>query len=93
MLFCCGEEILTELLWRLGFPSESILRRSITIPGVLPRKTASLLLRNSADRPKVIPPENMTNLAVIGQFVEIPDEHGFQCVRSPISCEPTDASP
>lgn len=73
MLVCSGEEIMTELLWHLGFPSESILNNSITVPCVMPRRTASLLPRACGDRPNVIP-EGMTNLAVIGQFVEIPDE-------------------
>jgi oleate hydratase len=73
MLNCSGEEIMTELLWHLGFLSQSILRNSITIPSVMPRMTASLLPRAFGDRPNIIP-EGMTNLAVIGQFVEIPDE-------------------
>lgn len=73
MLNCSGEEIMTELLWHLGFLSPSILKNSITIPSVMPRMTASLLPRAYGDRPKVIP-EGMTNLAVIGQFVEIPNE-------------------
>ncbi|KAJ6027947.1 hypothetical protein N7540_003523 [Penicillium herquei] len=73
MLNCSGEEIMTELLWHLGFPSQSILQNSITIPSVMPRMTASLLPRAYGDRPNVIP-QGMTNLAVIGQFVEIPDE-------------------
>lgn len=73
MLLCSGEEIMTELLWHLGFPSESILNHSITMPCVMPRRTASLLPRSYGDRPKVLP-ENITNLAVIGQFVEIPNE-------------------
>jgi oleate hydratase len=73
MLFCSGEEIMTELLWHLGFPPESILNNCITIPCVMPRRTASLLPRTLGDRPPVIP-EKMTNLALVGQFVEIPDE-------------------
>lgn len=73
MLVCSGEEIMTELLWHLGFPLESILNNSITIPCVMPRRTASLLPRTRGDRPKVILDE-MTNLVTIGQFVEIPDE-------------------
>jgi len=73
MLFCSGKEIMTELLRHLGFPLEPILDNCITIPCVMPRRTASLLPRTSGDRPTVIP-DNMTNLAVVGQFVEIPDE-------------------
>ncbi|KAJ6000927.1 hypothetical protein N7481_001336 [Penicillium waksmanii] len=73
MLVCSGEEIMAELLWHLGFPLEPILNNSITIPSVMPRRTASLLPRIRGDRPRVILDE-MTNLAAIGQFVEIPDE-------------------
>ncbi|KAJ5500052.1 hypothetical protein N7453_009103 [Penicillium expansum] len=73
MLVCSGEEIMSELLWHLGFPSKSILNNSITVPCVMPRRTASLLPRAWRDHPNVIP-EGMTYLAVIGQFMEIPDE-------------------
>ncbi|OJJ36348.1 hypothetical protein ASPWEDRAFT_49873 [Aspergillus wentii DTO 134E9] len=72
MLYCSGQEIIAELLWHLEFPSKSILKNSTTIPCVMPRRTTSLLPRIRGDRPKVIP-ENMANLAVIGQFAEIPD--------------------
>ncbi|KAJ5455024.1 hypothetical protein N7530_012793, partial [Penicillium desertorum] len=73
MLFCSGEEIMTELLSLLGFPSASIRRNSITIPCVMPRRTASMLPRTCQNRPNVIP-DGTANLAVIGQFVNIPDE-------------------
>ncbi|KAK6819046.1 hypothetical protein RU639_008157 [Aspergillus parasiticus] len=73
MLWCSGQEILTELLQHLSVPPESILDHSITIPRVMPRLAAPLLPRACADRPMVIP-ECTTNLAVVGQFVEIPDE-------------------
>lgn len=73
MMNCSGEEIMTELLGHLQIPTEDILRDSITIPCVVPRMTATLLPRTSDDRPQVIP-EGMTNLALIGQFVDIDDE-------------------
>ena len=73
MLSCSGEEIMIELLTHLNFPSGPTLQKSINIPCVMPRMTATLLPRTYSDRPTVIP-ENMTNLAVIGQFVEVPDE-------------------
>jgi oleate hydratase len=73
MLVCSGEEIMVELLRHLDFPLDTILENSITIPSVMPRRTASLLPRFRGDRPTVIL-DGMTNLAVIGQFVEIPDE-------------------
>ncbi|UDD63783.1 hypothetical protein AFCA_011042 [Aspergillus flavus] len=73
MLWCSGQEILTELLLHLNVPPESILDRSMTILRVMPRLAAPLLLRAFADRPKVIP-ECTANLAVVGQFVDIPDK-------------------
>ena len=62
-----------ELLMHLNFPSGPILQKSINIPCVMPHMTATLLLQTYSDQLMVIP-ENMTNLSVIGQFVEIPDE-------------------
>jgi oleate hydratase len=73
MLNCSGQEIMIELLQHLSVPSEPILGHSITIPRVMPRLAAPLLPRAYEDRPEVIP-ENTTNFAVVGQFVEIPDE-------------------
>lgn len=78
MVNCSGQEIMTEILCHLRFPireheEEEIIRDSITIPCFLPRMTATLLPRAVSDRPQIIP-ENMTNLALIGHFVEIPDE-------------------
>ncbi|KAF7595703.1 hypothetical protein BBP40_005147 [Aspergillus hancockii] len=73
MLACSGEEIMTEILYHLEFPIEGIRNNSITIPSVVPRMTATLLPRTCGDRPQVIP-EGVNNLALIGQFVDIPDE-------------------
>ncbi|KAJ6000965.1 oleate hydratase, partial [Penicillium waksmanii] len=73
MLSCSGQEILVELAEHLKIPREFMLNNSINIPRVMPRLAAPLLTRASGDRPKVIP-EKITNLAVVGQFVEIPDE-------------------
>lgn len=72
MLECSGKEIMTEILHHLQFP-ESILRDSITIPCVMPRMAAALLPRGCGDRPQIIP-EGMTNMALVGQFVDIPDD-------------------
>lgn len=73
MINCSGQEIMTELLHHLRFPVQEIIHDSITVPCVFPRITARLLPRAASDRPQIIP-ENMTNLALIGHFVEIPDE-------------------
>jgi oleate hydratase len=73
MLECSGKEIMTEILYNLQFPLEPILNESITIPCVVPRMAAPFLPREHGDRPPVIP-EGVTNMALIGQFVDIPDE-------------------
>jgi oleate hydratase len=81
---------MTELLWHLGFLSQSILKNSITIPSVMPRMTVSLLPRVYGDRPNVMP-QGVTNLAVIGRFVEMPEEttvsidYGVQAAQLAVS--------
>ncbi|KAJ5401718.1 uncharacterized protein N7487_007614 [Penicillium crustosum] len=73
MEICSGEEIFFELLSLLGFPVDSLLPSSITIPCIMPLGTSMLLSRTKNDRPRVLPHET-TNIAFIGQFVEIPDD-------------------
>ncbi|KAF4202959.1 hypothetical protein CNMCM8927_009400 [Aspergillus lentulus] len=73
MLSCSGEEILTEVLHQLDLPAGDILPKTVTVPCVMPRWTSILLPRSNGDRPQVIPP-GMTNMALIGQFVDIPEE-------------------
>jgi oleate hydratase len=71
MLDCSGAEITTELLRQLNIPSELFLRRTVTIPRVMPRMSGTLLPRSLRDRPEVIP-ENTYNIGLVGQFVEVP---------------------
>jgi oleate hydratase len=73
---CTGAEIMIELLSHLQFPIESILPASITIPCIFPQATSIMLPRAGGDRPAVIPSES-TNLAFVGQYVEIPDDTVF----------------
>ncbi|RHZ63630.1 oleate hydratase [Aspergillus thermomutatus] len=73
MLACSGEEMLTEVLHHLGLSVDEILPQTVTVPCVMPRMTATLLPRSDGDRPQVVPP-GMTNMALIGQFVDIPEE-------------------
>ncbi|KAH6672158.1 67 kDa myosin-cross-reactive antigen family protein [Halenospora varia] len=70
MAECSGEEIFRELLGHLNFPLEPTLGTSITIPCMLPYITSQFLTRKEGDRPKVIP-EGSTNLALLGQYVEM----------------------
>ncbi|CAG8061427.1 unnamed protein product [Penicillium nalgiovense] len=76
MTKCAGKEIMTELLSHLNFPIESFLPKSITIPCLLPLATSALLQRDPKDRPEVIPPKT-TNIALVGQFTEIPRDTTF----------------
>jgi oleate hydratase len=75
---CNGREILTEVCKQFGFDTDlpHILRTSTCIPSMMPYDTAHFMPRKNSDRPKVVPPGS-TNLAFIGQFVEIPDECSF----------------
>jgi oleate hydratase len=70
---CSGEEIFLELLSHLGFPTEQLLSSAITIPCLMPLGTSMLLSLTHHDRPSVIP-HDTTNMALIGQYVEIPDD-------------------
>lgn len=69
MIECSGEEIFSELLGHLGFPQKAY--PAITIPCSMPYITSQFLTRSPGDRPEVIP-KGSTNLAFMGQFVEIP---------------------
>jgi oleate hydratase len=70
MTSCSGQEILLELLGHLNFPEHPTLENSITIPCMMPYITSQFLTRKHGDRPKVIL-EGSTNLALMGQFVEV----------------------
>jgi oleate hydratase len=76
MVQCTGQEIMTEVLSHLNFPVERILQSANTIPCVMPLATSPLLPRVRQHRPEVIPPQT-TNLALVGQFAEIPDDTTF----------------
>lgn len=73
---CCGREIMMELLGQLGFPYEPILANSIARPCLMPFITSQFLTREPGDRPEVIP-QGSTNLGLLGQFVEIPEDTVF----------------
>lgn len=73
MYKCSGQEILIEILSFLEFPIQPLLSTSRTIPYGMPFGTAPFLSRRKGDRPRVIP-QDTTNIACIGQFVEIPDD-------------------
>jgi oleate hydratase len=73
-----GAELLTELVYQLGFLKDlaRIMEVTVAIPTTLPYATSQFSPRRIADRPQVVP-EGSTNLALLGQFVEIPDDCVF----------------
>jgi len=78
MADCTGQELLTELIHQLGF--EDILadvRASTTvIPVMMPYITSEFERRAVGDRPAVIP-QGALNFALMGQYVEIPEDCVF----------------
>jgi oleate hydratase len=79
MLDCTGEEMLIELLHHLHWEDEQeeLMKDIINvIPCNMPYIDALFQPRKMTDRPKVVP-EGSTNLALISQFVEIPEDMVF----------------
>ena len=81
MYKCTGEEILRELLHHLGLQqggpkTEEIVRTSICIPTNMPYVNNIWLLRKRGDRPPVVP-HGVTNLGLIGQYVELERDIAF----------------
>lgn len=72
MTECTGEEILQELLYHLDYLDkyEELLAHTKIITSMLPYITSQFMPRTLTDRPQIIP-EGSTNLAFIGQFVEL----------------------
>ena len=75
---CNGEEILKEFLYWCGLEerTDEILAHSIAIPTIMPYITSQFMPRKIKDRPEIIP-NSTTNLAFIGQFVELPGDVVF----------------
>jgi oleate hydratase len=73
-----GEELLTELVYHLGFIEDldNIKEVTVSIPTTLPYATSHFSPRKISDRPQVVP-KGSTNLALLGQFVEIPNDCVF----------------
>ena len=71
---CSGAEILTELVSHLGWRDDlpALLEGANCVPCLLPYTTSQFMPRAPGDRPPVVPP-GTTNLAFVGQYVEIPD--------------------
>lgn len=78
MTECTGAEILEELVRQLKFDAQwdAIRASSICIPCHLPFVNNIWLPRRRGDRPSVVPP-GATNLGLIGQYVEMPEDIAF----------------
>jgi oleate hydratase len=75
---CSGEEILIELLsyFKLGLSTRAVVDACICLPCRMPFITSQFLTRSKGDRPNVIP-NGSKNLALLGQYCEIPDDTVF----------------
>ncbi|RTL46323.1 MAG: oleate hydratase [Burkholderiales bacterium] len=73
-----GREILTELIHHLKFEDilEEVLSTTTVIPVMMPYITSEFERREAGDRPPVIP-AGSTNFALLGQYVEIPEDVVF----------------
>jgi oleate hydratase len=78
MTACTGQELMTELLGHLRFnvEADAIMQKAICIPCMMPFITSQFMPRGEGDRPAVVP-ERYSNLALIGQFCEVPDDVVF----------------
>ncbi|MCP9328681.1 MULTISPECIES: oleate hydratase [Liquorilactobacillus] len=75
---CTGEEMVTELLYHLGVldMKDDLLAHSYISTCMMPYITSQFMPRKISDRPSVVP-EGCTNLALIGQYVELPGDVVF----------------
>lgn len=73
-----GQEILTELMHQLGFEDtlDEVRRSTTVIPVMMPYITSEFSRRDVSDRPPVIP-RGAKNYALLGQYVEIPEDVVF----------------
>lgn len=88
MAECTGEEILRELLYHLNMLdiADEVVAHSHISTCMMPYITSQFMPRTATDRPRVAP-EGCTNLAFMGQYVEIPGDVVFTIetsVRTPL---------
>jgi oleate hydratase len=90
MAECTGEEILKELLQHLSFDKrlhellkellsdqrDAVTKSLICIPCDLPYVNNIWMPRSRGDRPRTVP-KGATNLGLLGQYVEVPNEVTF----------------
>jgi oleate hydratase len=74
---CTGAEILEEILRQLRFDKmEAITKSSICIPCNMPYVNNIWLTCARGDKPPVVP-DGATNIGLIGQYVEVPQDIAF----------------
>lgn len=88
MTECTGEEILIEFLYHLNMldMKDDLLKHTYVSTCMMPYITSQFMPRKVADRPLIVP-EGCTNLAFIGQYVEVPHDVVFTVetsVRTPM---------
>jgi len=90
MAECTGEEILEELLQHLSFDKrlqelssqlrsdkrDAVTKSLVCIPCELPYVNNVWMPRSRVDRPRTVP-KGATNLGLLGQYVEVPQEVTF----------------
>ena len=78
MCDCTGDEILTELLYHFGMLDikDEVLAHTYMSTAMMPYCTSQFMPRKVEDRPKNVP-DGCTNLALLGQFVEVDDDVVF----------------
>ena len=78
MCECTGDEIMTELLYHLGMLDikDEVLKHTYMCVCMMPYCTSQFMPRKVSDRPKIVP-DGCTNLALLGQFVEVDDDVVF----------------
>lgn len=88
MAECTGEEILLEILYHFNMldMKDEVLAHAHISTCMMPYITSQFMPRTGTDRPRVVP-EGCTNLAFIGQYVEVPGDVVFTIetsVRTPL---------
>ena len=88
MAECTGNEILTELLYHLNMLDmlDDLLEHTYVSTVMMPYITSQFMPRKEIDRPRIVP-AGCTNLAFIGQYVEVTDDVVFTVetsIRTPL---------
>lgn len=88
MAECTGNEIIEEMLYHFGMLDikDEVIDHSYISTCMMPYITSQFMPRKESDRPKIVP-DGCTNLAFIGQYVEVPRDVVFTIetsVRTPL---------